>query len=112
MPCLRRCQLTPPFSVRPATPVWETTPPGVARPKRCVAVSTSAQVAPPWTQARRALGVDVDGAHLGQVDDERAVGDGAAGDVVAAAADGERDVVLAGEGDGGDDVGGAARSGR
>jgi hypothetical protein len=55
--------------------------------------------------------VDVDGAHFTEVDDERTVGDGAAGVVVAAAPDGDRQPVLAGERDGGDVGGGGAAAG-
>ncbi len=46
----------PPLSVRPPTPVSEISPPGAARPNGCVAPSTSPQVAPPSTRARRRSG--------------------------------------------------------
>ena len=48
-----RSQPMPPLSVRPPTPVSEISPPGVARPWTWVAASTSRQVAPPSTHARR-----------------------------------------------------------
>ena len=43
----------PPPSVRPATPVVELMPSGVARPAFCVSASTSANVAPACTRAVR-----------------------------------------------------------
>ena len=46
-----------------------------------------------------------------EVDDEAAVADGVAGDVVAAAADRHEQLVLAGEGDRGDDVGAPGAAG-
>ena len=49
-------------------------------------------------------GVDAHAAHRGQVDHEPVVDDGGAGDVVPAAADGERQSVLGGEAHGGRDV--------
>ena len=49
-------------------------------------------------------GVDADAAHRREVDDEAVVDEGGACDVVAAAADGERQLVLGGEADGGRDV--------
>ena len=52
-----------------------------------------------------ALGVDLDVSELRQVDDDRPVADGVPGDAVAAAADGDRELVLAREADGGDHVG-------
>ena len=86
-------------------PVVETTPPGTASPKQ---LRLAVDVAP----GRAALHahrlrrrVDVDAAHLRQVDDEAAVVDRVAGDVVAAALDRERELVLAGEVDRVDDVG-------
>ncbi|HWC27071.1 MAG TPA: hypothetical protein VG474_10860 [Solirubrobacteraceae bacterium] len=55
--------------------------------------------------------VDAHAAHRRQVDDQAAVDDGGAGDVVSAAADGERQVVLGGEGDRGGDVAGVGAAG-
>src|SRR5262245_24936181 len=46
----------PPPSVRPATPVEPTTPPGVTRPAPWVAVSKSSQVAPPPARATLVAG--------------------------------------------------------
>ena len=106
-PCLRRRWPTPPCSVRPAMPVVETTPPGTASPKSCVSRSQSPQSAPPSRPHRPRRGVDVDAAHLRQVDDEAAVVDRVAGHVVAAALDREQQVLLAREVDGVDDVRGA-----
>ena len=53
-PRLRLSQPKPPPSVRPAIPVVELMPTGVARPWACVARSTSASVAPGPTRAMRA----------------------------------------------------------
>ena len=55
-PCLRAIHPSPPPRVRPATPVSETLPVGVARPKACVARSTSPSSAPGLTRAVRARG--------------------------------------------------------
>ena len=49
--------------------------------------------------------------NAGEVDHEPAVGDGEAGDVVAAAADADLQVALAGRAHRGDDVGDASRTG-
>ena len=43
----------PPPSVRPATPVWETTPTGQTSPTACASRSSSPRSAPPFTQAVR-----------------------------------------------------------
>ena len=56
MPYLRLSQPKPPPSVRPATPVVELMPTGVARPWAWVAASRSASVAPPSMVTRRAAG--------------------------------------------------------
>jgi hypothetical protein len=55
------------------------------------------------------LGVDGDLAQAGQVQGEAALGDGGAGDVVAAALDAEQQPVVAREADRGGDVGGGDR---
>ena len=52
MPCLRVSQPKPPPRVKPAIPVVELMPTGVAKPCRCVAASRSASVAPASTYAR------------------------------------------------------------
>jgi hypothetical protein len=79
----------PPPSVKPATPVDETRPPVVARLCGCVSLSTSAQTAPPPTVARLV--------HLREIDHDPVVAGREAGDAVAAAADGDQQVVAAGE---------------
>ena len=56
MPYFRLSQPKPPPSVRPATPVVELMPSGVARPCACAAASKSASVQPGSTVARRAFG--------------------------------------------------------
>ena len=58
-PCLRDSQPIPPPSVKPATPVWLTTPPGTARPCSWVAASSCAHVVPPPQRARCAPGSTV-----------------------------------------------------
>src|SRR6516164_1285879 len=52
-PELARGPAEPPPSVRPATPVVELMPSGVASPKRCASLSKSARVAPGSTRAVR-----------------------------------------------------------
>ena len=101
----------PPPSVRPPTPVEARNPDGVAIPNATVAWSTSPQVQPASTRTVCVPGVDGGAAQLRQVDDEGAVPDAEPGRVVAAAADGDLDAVLAGEADAGDDVGGVAAAG-
>jgi integrase len=56
MPYVRRSQPWPPPSVRPATLVVETTPPGTASSKACVSRSSSPHVTPACTRAVRAAG--------------------------------------------------------
>ena len=85
-PCVPRSQPMPPESVRPATPVCETSPPGVARPKAVVSRSTSAHrgaALHPGPSRRR---IDPHCAHRGEVDHQPAVAHRVAGDVVSAAA--------------------------
>jgi hypothetical protein len=55
MPYFRLSQPKPPPSVRPATPVVELIPNGVARPCACAAASKSPRVQPGSTVARRAF---------------------------------------------------------
>ena len=55
-PNLRVVQPKPPPSVRPATPVVELMPIGVARPNFCASLSKSARVAPGSTRAVREAG--------------------------------------------------------
>src|SRR5262249_17306482 len=92
-PYLRDRWPKPPPRVRPATPVVEMIPQGVARPNWWVAWSTSAQVQPPSTRTVR-RGINPDLAQAGEVDDDAAVTDGPSGDVVAAATDRQEQVVL------------------
>ena len=75
----------PPPRVRPVTPVEPTTPPGVTRPCCWVAASKSSQVAPPPERAMPRLGIDLDLAHPGEVDDQPVVDGAVAGGVVASA---------------------------
>src|SRR5215203_3720155 len=56
---------------------------------------------------RASIGVDVDAAHIREVDDQSAVIDGVAGDIVSAAPDGQKEPMLPREVDARDDVGGA-----
>ena len=99
-PHLRSSQPLPLPSVRPAMPVVENRPPVTASPKACVSRSKSPHVAPPSARA-----VDADPLHGREVDDDAAVAGAVAGGRVAAAAHGDRQPVVAGEADGGDDVG-------
>ena len=55
-PYSRSSQPLPLPSVSPPTPVSDTRPPVTASPCSCVAASTSAPRAPPWTRAVRASG--------------------------------------------------------
>ena len=98
-PWRRVSQPKPPPSVRPATPVVELMPSGVARPCACAAaIEVGEQRA--GADARGApRRVDLDGAHRRQVDHQAAFGDGVAGDVVAAAAHAEQHPVRGGEAD-------------
>jgi hypothetical protein len=75
----------PPPSVKPATSVEPTTPPGVTRPWAWVAASKSSQVAPPSEIASRALRIDLDVPHQGEVDYQAVVDGAVPGGVVAAA---------------------------
>ena len=103
-PCLRSSQPEPPPSVSPATPVVDTRPPVVARPwleRRAIEVGPDRAAAHTGDPAG---GVDLDVAHRPQVEDDAVVAQRQAGDGVAAGAHGDREVVLAGEGEGGDDV--------
>ena len=112
MPYLRLSQPKPPPSVRPAMPVVELMPTGVARPWAWVAASRSASVAPPSMVTRRAAGSTLRGLHLREVDHDAVVAHGIAGDVVPAAADGEQEPVVPREVHRADDVRRAWRSGR
>ena len=78
-------------------PVVELMPSGTVRAYFCVAASTSARRRAGLDPGGAHLGVDGDGVHRREVEEQRAVGDGEAGDLVAAAADGEEHAVLAGE---------------
>ena len=110
-PYLRRTQPSPPPRVRPPTPVSETTPPGTTRPNACVSRSTSAQTAPPCTEARREIGSTVTARIRvrsmtmppSQLDRP--------GDRVPAAPHRDQQISLAGEVDGVDHVGSAGRLG-
>ena len=103
----------PPPSVRPATPVEARKPDGVAMPNATVAWSTSPQVHPRVGADGVVLRADRGAAQQRQVDDQGVVPHPEAGGVVAAAADGDLDAVLAGEPHAGDHVGdvAAARDG-
>ena len=85
-------------------PVLEIAPPVTASPCAPVAAFSSFQVTPPPAVTRPAVGIDRDRLHLGQVDHHAAVGDGAAGDVVPAAADRDVEPGVARQRERGDDV--------
>ena len=86
-------------------PVVEIAPPVTARPCSAVAAFSSRQVSPPSARTVRASGSTSIALHLGQVDHHRVVDDGAARDVVAAAADADLEPVRAREAHGRRDVG-------
>ena len=79
-------------------------PDGVARPASWVAASTWRQVQPPPTRTVRSAAFDLDRLQRRQVEDDAVVADAEAAAVVAAAADGERQLVAAREGDRGGHV--------
>ncbi len=100
-PYLRLIQPNPPPSVRPAIPVVELMPVGVTSPKACASRSNSPSVTPGSTRAVLANGsmrTDFIGVRSIITPPSH---DGAAGDVVAAAANGEHRPRLAREIDGG-----------
>ena len=86
-------------------PDVELMPVGVASPWAAVAASRSPRVAPGSTKARLRFGVYADALHLREIDHQGVVPDRLAGDVVAGAAHGDEQSVLAGELHGRDNVG-------
>nr|WP_254453717.1 hypothetical protein [Siccirubricoccus sp. G192] len=104
-------QPSPPPSVRPAMPVEETTPPrGGEAVELCLAVEPV-----PGDAALRAGGacprIDMDALHQGQVEHQAALGRRAPRDIVAAAADGDLQPLVARQLHRIDDVGQAAAAG-
>jgi hypothetical protein len=87
-------------------PVVEITPPVAARPWSWVSRLNRFQVRPPCARA-----VDADAGHWRQVDHHAAVDRRQPGHIVTAAADGDFELLLAGETDRIDDVGDAAAAG-
>jgi hypothetical protein len=85
-------------------PVVDTAPPVIASPYTAASRLNSDQRTPPLRAHRPRVRVDVDALHLGEVDQQRAVGDASPGDAVAAAADGDLEPALAREVDRGGDV--------
>ncbi len=104
-PCCAVRWPMPPPSVRPATPVEPTTPPGVTSPNACVAASKSSHVAPPWARAIRAPASTSTPPHLREIDHEAAVENAVAGGVVSSAAHRDLQLVGAREVERGRDVG-------
>ena len=72
-PCLRCSRPMPPPSVRPPTPVCETTPTGQTSPCACAATSSSPSNAPPATRAVRVVGIYGRAAHPRKVDNQAAI---------------------------------------
>ena len=72
-PNLRLVQPKPPPSVRPAMPVVELMPVGVARPNACVSRSKSPSVAPGSTRASARDRIDAHRLHRRQIDHHAAV---------------------------------------
>ena len=103
-PCFRCCHPVPPPRVRPAIPVWETTPAGTAGPKRL-----SLQVQFPKQDAcldasSPGVWVHSDPIHRTQVYDDASVTCGVAGEAVASSSNGREKPVLLSEQHGGADV--------
>ena len=96
-PCRRVSQPKPPPSVSPATPVVELMPSGVARPCACAAASKSFSSAPAPTRAVRLAASTSTCACAERSMVRRAVGDGVAGDVMAAAAHAQQHAMRGGE---------------
>ena len=103
-PCFRWSRPMPPPRVSPATPVCETTPTGQTSPAACACSSSSARSAPPATRAVRAPGSTVHASHPGEVDHDAVIARREARDAVAAAPDGDEQILLAGEPKRRDDV--------
>ena len=102
-PYFRASQPTPPPSIRPAMPVFETTPAGTATPK------TVSRASSPKEHARldagaACLGIDVNALPARQVDDHAAGAQGAAAHGVAPAAYHHQEPVFTRERHRGDDV--------
>ena len=90
-------------------PVVELMPVGTASPCAWVAASTSCELRAGLDAGGHHRGVDLDRAHLREVEQQRVVGHREAGDLVPAAADRDHQPVLAGEVDRRHHVGGGAR---
>ena len=83
----------PPLSVRPATPVSEISPPGVAKPK-CLGLAVD--IAPGGSTLDPGVppfGIDAHAAHQRKIDHHAAVAHGVAGNIVGAAADRDRQML-------------------
>ena len=92
MPCLRTSQPTPPPRVRPPIPVLGT----IRRDSETEGVGLAIEIAKRGAalDADGALrGIDMDGAHPRQVDDDAIVAKGTAADVVTSASDGGEQAV-------------------
>ena len=89
----------PPPSVNPAMPVLDTRPPVMASPNAWVSWSTSRPGAAALGARRAAGRVDAHAGHRREVDDDAAVAGREARDAVAAAADGDGEVLAAREAD-------------
>lgn len=111
MPCLRVSHANPPPSVSPAIPAAEVMPVGSTSPWRSLLVDVSEGRAgfDPRSGCRS---VDPNRLHERQIKQERALGNRVARDLRAAAADRDRQVLLAGKRDRGTDIGRAARAPR
>ena len=94
----------PPPRVMPPTPVVEMMPLGVPD-RRHGGVVQIAQRAPALDAGGARVGIDAHAVHRREVDDQPVVDSAQPGAVVAAAADGDEDVVVSREVDRGDDVG-------
>ncbi len=97
-------QPIPPPSVSPPTPVSPNVPPTTARwCAQAAAIDVFPQRAAAGTH-EASFGIDLDGAAVAQVDDQRAIGHGVSGDAVPAATDGDRQTQVGGRHHRGDHV--------
>ena len=110
-PNLRLIQPKPPPRVSPAMPVVELMPSGTREAVRLGRGVDVGERAPGSTRAVRGAGSTATARICERSSEQRAVGDGEAGDLVAAAADREDEAVVAGEVHRGLDVAASRRRG-
>src|SRR6516162_9445277 len=89
-------QPLPPPSVSPAMPTSESVPPGTARPKACVARSSSPHNTPPRARATGRC-IDLNCLHEREVDHKSIIADRGTGTTVSASPHCDEKLVLAGK---------------